>query len=222
MAFDQDTDGVIRARHLRAFDWLEHGFGTLDSEGWAPPDATVTVKQIHSAAVIVAGRPAGCLGEGDAIVTNRPGVRVAIRTADCIPVLIADIRRRAVAAVHAGWRGTAGRIAAEAVSEMRRQFASSPGDLHAAIGPGIGECCYEVGAEVIVRMAEFFPELGEVTAPAKVNLVEANRRQLLAAGIPATQIEAAGLCTRCLNRRFHSFRRDGEKAGRMVSAIGIR
>lgn len=222
MGFEQDPDGVIRAQALRGLDWLEHGFGTLQSEGWAPPERTATLKQVHSASVIVAERPAECLGEGDAMVTNCPGVRLAIRTADCIPVLLADHKRRAVAAIHAGWRGTASQIAEAAVATMRQQFGSEPADLHAAIGPGIGACCYEVGAEVVLCLAQFLPEVRSKTLPAKINLVEANRRQLVAAGIPKGQIEAAGMCTRCLTGRFHSFRRDGEKAGRMVSAIEIR
>ncbi len=222
MAFFEDSDGVIRAQALGRYAWLDHGFGTLHSEGWAPPERTATLKQIHSAAVIVAEAPAGCLGEGDALVTNVPGVKLAIRTADCIPVLMVDTRRRAVAAIHAGWRGTAAGIVAATVERMRAEFRSEPGDLHAAIGPGIGECCYEVGGEVLARMAPFLPEVAQMSAPAKIDLVEANRRQALEAGLPEGQVYAARLCTQCDERRFHSYRRNGEKAGRMVSAIAIR
>ena len=152
------------------------------------------------------------LGEADALLEDRPGAVVAVKTADCIPVLLADERRHAVAAVHAGWRGTAAGIAARAVEAMTARFGSNPADLHAAVGPGIGACCYEVGPEVA---AQFGLE-GRV----HLDLPAENRRQLANSGIPTGRIYVSGLCTMC-RPEFHSFRRDREAAGRMYSFIGI-
>jgi polyphenol oxidase len=139
---------------------------------------------------------------------------VAIKTADCIPILLVDERHRAVAAVHAGWRGTVARIAPAAVEAMARRFATGPRDLHAAIGPGIGKCCYEVGPEVAVQ----FGEQGR----AHISLADANRAQLLEAGVTPERTYASNLCTMCLGEEFHSFRRDGQAAGRLYSFAGIR
>ena len=123
---------------LSELEWLEHGFGTksapLSQEGMA------TLKQIHSAQVLVA-EAAGLIGEGDALVTARAGVTVSVRTADCYPILLADVEQRVVAAVHAGWRGTHAEIVIEALRKMQ----SDPRNVRAAIGPGIGKCCYHVG-----------------------------------------------------------------------------
>jgi YfiH family protein len=128
-----------------------------------------------------------------------------------VPILLVDERRRAVAAVHAGWRGTAARIAPGVVSAMAERFGTDPGDLHAAIGPGIGKCCYEVGPEVTAHFGE--------QRRAHIDLGEANRRQLLAAGVRADRIHASNLCTRCIDQ-FHSFRRDGA-TGRQYTFAGI-
>lgn len=208
-------DGVYRARPLAALDWLEHGFGSRHAEGWAPSQHTVTVRQIHSDVVLRASEGPGCIGEGDALITDRPGVKLAIRTADCIPMLFVDRNRRAVAAVHAGWRGTASRIGPKTVTRMMTEFGSEPHRLEVAIGPGIGGCCYEVGMEVL-------EQLEDRGTNRKVDLTEINRQQLRAAGVSQDKIYTVKLCTRCLPEEFHSYRRDQAQAGRMVSAIGIR
>jgi hypothetical protein len=153
------------------------------------------------------------LGEGDALLENTSGSVVAIKTADCLPILLVDDRHRAVAAVHAGWRGTVAGIAQRAVEAMRAQFGSVPEDLRAAIGPGIGECCYEVGPEVAAQ----FGRQGR----AHVDLAEANRRRLMDAGVTPERIYASNLCTMCRADEFHSFRRDKEAAGRLFSFAGI-
>lgn len=210
----KDERQVYRVPAWSAFDWLDHGFGTRHSLDFNALQAA-TVKQIHSGFVLPAAEPAGCIGEGDALITDRQGVRLAIRTADCIPVLLVDPLRRAVAAIHAGWRGTLAAISSSAVHRMHTAFGSRPDDIHAAIGPGIGVCCFEVGAEV----GGLFQ--AEVTEKVHLNLPELNRAQLLEVGVPARQIEVAGLCTRCQESEFHSFRRDRERAGRMVSSIMI-
>jgi YfiH family protein len=163
---------------------------------------------------VAAGGRSGLLGEGDALIEDQPGSVVAVKTADCIPVLLVDERRRAVAAVHAGWRGTAAGIAVGAVAAMGRGFGTKAEDLHAAIGPGIGKCCYEVGAEV----AERFGGQGR----GHIDLAAANRRQLEESGVTPQRIYASNLCTMCRSEEFDSFRRDQAAAGRMYSFAGIR
>jgi len=212
--FYRDSENIYRVTELDAFPWLVHGFGTRLSDIPAAFAQLATLKQIHSASCVTAEGRTGQLGEGDALIENQPGSVVAVKTADCIPVLLVDERRRVVAAVHAGWRGTAARIAADAVALMGRRFGTSAGDLHAAIGPGIGECCYEVGAEV----AERFGGQGS----GHIDLAAANRRQLEESGVTPRRIYASNLCTMCRGEEFDSFRRDREKAGRMYSFAGIR
>ncbi len=211
--FYKDSRQLYRVRPLDRFEWLTHGFGT---RAFTANGEFATVRQIHSDRCILAGGRRGCLGEGDALVEDTPGSSVAVKTADCIPVLLVDERRRAVAAVHAGWRGTAQRIVPAAIEAMAREFGTRPQDLHAAIGPGIGACCYEVGPEVAARFGL------EPDGPVHLDLPAHNRRQLLEAGVGPARIYTAGLCTRCRAAEFHSFRRDREQAGRMYSFAGIR
>ena len=218
--FHLDSSGAYRVPAFLEFPWLEHGFGTRAATSWPDPSRLALLKQIHSTTVIEAKSP-GWLGQGDALTTNVPGLLTGIRTADCVPILLVDSRNRAVAAVHAGWRGTAGRIAAATAAEMGRLFGTSPTDLHAAIGPAIGECCYEVGPEVARRFAPWWPALESIDRPAHLDLVETNRRQLQEAGIPRERIFTGAVCT-CCTGTLHSFRRDKDAAGRMISAIGIR
>jgi len=136
-----------------------------------------------------------------------------VKTADCIPVLLTDGRLHAIAAVHAGWRGTAAHIVQAAIDAMKQRFGTNPADLHAAIGPGIGACCYEVGPEV---MAQFGGQ-----GRGHLDLEAENRCQLEDAGVTPSRIYASHLCTRCRADEFHSFRRDREAAGRMYSFVGI-
>jgi YfiH family protein len=212
--FYRDPRHIYRVPELDALPWLVHGFGTRLAE---IPEATgplTTLKQIHSATCVLAGGRSGNLGQGDALLENTAGAVVAVKTADCIPILLVDDEHRAVAAVHAGWRGTVAQIARHAVDAMRKRFGSSPATLQAAIGPGIGKCCYEVGPEV----AQHFGATGK----AHVDLAAANRQQLLEAGLASGRIYAADLCTMCRPDEFHSYRRDKDAAGRMYSFAGIR
>ena len=212
--FYKDSRQVYRIPELDELPWLVHGFGTRDSDipGWF--ENLATIKQIHSAIVVNADGRCGILGQGDALLEDRPGAVVAVKTADCMPILLVDDEHRAVAAVHAGWRGTAAHIVPAAVTAMRETFGTNPTGLHAAIGPGIGKCCYEVGPEVAVQ----FGEQGR----AHISLSDANRTQLLAAGVTPERIYASNLCTMCLAEEFHSFRRDADAAGRLYSFAGIR
>jgi len=207
---------------LAQFEWLEHGFGTRAAGPWLGEAEDAALDQIHSDIVVKAEGTRGRLGFGDALVTDTAGLMVGVRTADCVPILLADSRRRAVAAVHAGWRGTLARIAARAVDAMGREFGTRPLDLVAAIGPAIGPCCYEVGPDVAGKFAALAPELAACRSPAHLDLVEINRKILAEAGVPEARIRAAGLCTSCRAADFYSYRREGERAGRMLTAIGVR
>jgi hypothetical protein len=188
---------------------MQHGFGTRADT--IPQDSMASLKQIHSG-IVLPGEQIGCAGEGDALVTAREGISISVRTADCYPILLADDRNRAVAAVHAGWRGTAAQIVVRALEEMHRLYGTNAADVHAAIGPGIGECCYEVGAEVARQFG--FNQAG------RIDLAAINRRQLLDAGVAEHRIDVLGGCTKCDAHLFHSYRRDQLAAGRMVSYIG--
>ena len=210
--FYLDSEQIYRCSELDSLDWLLHGFGTRNADVPALFSQLATVKQVHSAICVAAEGRSGVLGEADALLEDRPGAVVAVKTADCIPVLLADQRHRAVAAVHAGWRGTAAGIVQRAVEAMGARFGTVAADLHAAIGPGIGKCCYEVGPEVAAQ----FGLHGRV----HLDLPEENRRQLINTGIPKDHVYVSGLCTMC-GQEFDSFRRDKELAGRMYSFIGI-
>jgi YfiH family protein len=218
MAFDRDADQIYRVRELEVFPWLVHGFGTRNADIPGLFANLATLKQMHSSTCLPADGRAGLIGEGDALLEDAPGAVVAVRTADCIPILLVDERLRAVAAVHAGWRGTAAGIARRAVEAMRERFGTDAGDLHAAIGPGIGGCCFEVGPEVAAEFGR--NDVGNDRV--HIDLAAENRRQLLEAGVTDERIYASNLCTKCLSGDFHSFRRDREAAGRLFSFAGIR
>lgn len=190
---------------------MTHGFGTRNS---APLSCDVSsVKQIHSNLVILADQP-GLLGEGDALVTNRPGLAISIRTADCYPILLADTRNRAIAAIHAGWRGTAAQIVIGTLEKMKAEFGTEPADVLAAIGPGIDLCCYEVGEDVAAIFG--------LAKGTHLDLISENWKQLEKAGVSRQNIQALDVCTFCDAERFFSYRREKEKAGRMTSFIMLR
>ena len=188
---------------------------------------------------------------GDGLITATPGLLLAIQTADCLPVILVDAKRHVVGVFHAGWRGTVKRIVEKGVGEMHRCFGSRPRDLKAAIGPGIQGCCYEVGEDVRTQfesqfaygsslfretkdsdpVREKYPLLfltarapGHSELPKKIflDLVEANRQQLLAAGVPKKSIEASPLCTNCHPELLFSYRAERGKTGRMMGVAGIR
>ena len=212
--FYLDSNHSYRVTELDEIPWLVHGFGTRRAEIQARFPQLATLKQIHSTECIAGAGRGGVLGTGDALVENTPGAVVAVKTADCVPLLLVDPVHRAVAAVHAGWRGTVANIAQRAVAAMGARFGSRAGDLHAAIGPAIGKCCYEVGPEVAAQFG--------VDGRAHIDLAGTLRGQLEAAGIGAPRIYLARICTRCSPAEFHSFRRDGAPAGRQYSWAGVR
>jgi YfiH family protein len=214
------NDNVYRADKLDRLSWLEHGFGTRLSAKWPDHVQLATLRQIHSDKVVVADR-AGVIGEGDALISARPGLTVAIRTADCLPVLIADAKNKAVGAVHAGWRGIVREVAPRAIEAMGREFGSRPEDLIVGLGPSIGACCFEVGPEVAIRFSDLFPERQDLSVKTKIDLTEAMVRQLRRIGVPPGQIASSPFCTYCQSSFFHSHRRDGDAAGRMISGIRV-
>jgi polyphenol oxidase len=198
----------------------------LAASGGVPRGSLAAVHQVHGAAVIDAQA-----GEGDArpradgLVSGDPSLMLTVRVADCAALLIADGRRGAVAAVHAGWRGTAAGIAAAAVARLRDLYGSHPADLVAALGPSIGPCCYTVGAELVEAFQEGGHDerdLGRWFRPGErlqLDLWAANRDQLEAAGVPAAAIFVSGLCTACYPEWFYSYRREGRAAGRLVGFV---
>ena len=213
------NSGAIQCEALLAFNWLDHSFTTRMCHVPADAGAPVTLRQIHSNLVWNAQGLSNRQCEGDALVTNEIGKRIGIRTADCVPLLLADPVTRAVAAIHAGWRGTVSAISRVAVEKLTAEFGVNPGNLHVAIGPAIRGCCYEVGSEVVRQLAPLFPEWVDRESSRKVDLVEANRRILIAAGIPPHRIHDSGLCTHCDSERFFSYRRNPDDPGRMVASI---
>jgi YfiH family protein len=212
---------VMRAQSLEALPWLEHGFGTRSSSDWLSDSPVATLRQIHSDRVLVA-EGTGCLGDGDALICNRPGIYLSIRTADCLPILIADPIHRAIAAVHAGWRGTVLQIVPKTLKAMRENFGTLPEDVVVVVGPGIGACCFEVGPEVASQFAAFFPERQDLSGHTRIDLGETTLRQLRRNGVATGQLATSDVCTVCRPDLFHSFRRDRDAAGRMVTAIRIR
>jgi purine-nucleoside/S-methyl-5'-thioadenosine phosphorylase / adenosine deaminase len=208
----------------------------------------IPLKQIHSDAIRVFPQPAADICKGDASTTNRPGLLLGIQTADCVPILLVDPKKRAVAAIHAGWRGTLARITQKAVGRMQFEFGSKPADLLSAIGPSIGPCCYEVAADFVTKFTAQFadagdyfdePRSGEEPNPLQwlnmkppghqpppknvhLDLRKANRSQLLAAGLRTQNIFVSNLCTACHTDLLFSHRREGPLSGRLMSAIGLR
>jgi len=197
-------------------------------------------RQVHGRTVVVVRDRDGvpdAAPEADAFVSSSRDVAVAIRAADCVPLLMADRTRPVVAAVHAGWRGTAARVAVAALETMAREFSTRPSDVVAAIGPCIGPCCYEVGSELVDAFAAagherylvdrwfLAPRRGPFEAGAetrpklRLDVPGANRDQLLLAGVPEDQIFSSGLCTAMHLDVLTSYRAEREAAGRLAGVI---
>ncbi len=158
----------------------------------------------------------------DVLVTSSAAKTLMLRYADCTPVLLADPKRRAVAAVHAGWRGSAVRAAGAAVEALRDQFGSQPRDIVAGIGPAIGPCCYTVGQDVVEAFADRPDLFSRTEGGQRLDLWAANQQALVEAGVPSEQIEVAGICTQCQAERFFSHRANGgQPAGRFAALIRL-
>jgi YfiH family protein len=184
-----------------------------------------TLAQRHGTEVVRA-EEVDSRAPADALITDLAGLLLGVQSADCVPILLYDPRHRAVGAIHAGWRGTAARIASTAVEAMGASYDSRPEDLWAVIGPAIGPCCYEVGPEVQEAIERVAPGAGMAigTGPSgrpSVNLWRANRILLDDAGIRSDHILLVNLCTRCHADLFPSHRRDGPGCGRLLGFIGL-
>lgn len=215
------------------------------------PWSLVALKQIHSDIIHVVRSAEPPRLTGDGLITNVAGIALAVMTADCFPVILVDKKRRAAGVFHAGWRGTVQRIAEKGLGIMRHEFGTVPKDVFAAIGPGIQQCCYEVGEELRTEFGsqftygqELFSEVkdsdpvrekypllfmnqrapghGDQCIKLHLDLREANRRQLIQAGVPARQITALEHCTSCDTSRFFSHRAAKGRTGRMMAVVGIK
>jgi len=245
LGFTQHDSRAAVERNRRFF--LEELGATNGRKNWP----LVSLRQIHSDLIHRVDRVPEQPLAGDGMVTDTPGLVLAVLTADCLPIILADRKRRAVGVFHAGWRGTVKRIVEKGVGEMRKHFGSDPRNLVAAIGPGVQDCCYEVGEEVRTRfegqfsyanrlfrevkesdpVREKYPLLfltarapghGELPVKLFLDLVDANRRQLLDAGVPARNIDAEAPCTVCHPELLFSFRAEKGVTGRLMGAAGIR
>ncbi len=177
------------------------------------------VRQVHGARVVHLDAASAPTEEADAVVSTEAGLAACVSVADCVPVLVADPGSGAVCAVHAGWRGTLARIAAEAVRAFARISSAPPARLLAAIGPSIGPCCYEVSHDLAERFrAELGPVVRGGPAP-RLDLWAANRRILEAAGVGPERIDCIGRCTACERDAFFSHRRDAGRTGRQMAFI---
>jgi YfiH family protein len=189
-----------------------------------------TLSQVHSNRVYIIddNHGDGNRPQADALATRGEGIALAVQTADCLPVLIADPVKRAVAAVHSGWRGTLARVLLQTIFEMEKAFDSRPSDLIVAVGPGIRACCFEVGPEVADLFEKDYAP-SKLLRPAEgwpgkhfLDLSKALEAQMDLAGVQVENRYDLGACTRCGADRFFSYRAEGSAAGRMMAVIGIR
>jgi YfiH family protein len=223
MTKEDDRDMVLENRRIL----VEAACARDHAEDRQPAWPLVSTRQIHSATILTLNEPPPApLEPADGLTTQVPSLLLAILTADCVPVLLADVRHRAVGVFHAGWRGTVARIVEQGVGVMQNQHGSDPADLLAAIGPSIGPCCYEVGEEVTQSFYQAFSYAPNLFADQHLDLWQANRRQLLAGGIPKANITTLAQCTACTregdgSRRFFSHRAEHGVTGRMMSVAGI-
>lgn len=178
-------------------------------------------KQIHGDDILVVKggvRTSKSCPDADAYITDEKNLPIAIRTADCVPVFIFDPVHRVIGLAHAGWKGTYKQLAAKTIQKMQEKYTSQPSDLKIALGPSIRECCYQVGEE----FRDHFPSrVRDREGRLYADVVGANRDQLLKAGVRPENIFDSRLCT-CCNKDYFSFRRDGEKAGRMISVMMLK
>jgi polyphenol oxidase len=205
------TARPIQSTLLATIPGVEHGFGTRQSEPWPMYEPTIRLRQVHSAQVV---DETGDMAEADALITEKAGIWISVKTADCVPLLLATKDGQKVAAVHAGWRGAAAKIVANTLTKL------GTADVMVAMGPSIGACCFEVGPEVAEAFQAEFPDLTfDGKRKVMLDLREALFRQLVTLGVAANDIERLPDCTKCDAQQFHSFRRDSVAAGRMISAI---
>jgi YfiH family protein len=202
------------------------------SSGWVGGFGEVfTVKQVHGDKICVINSelrtPNSELIKADAIITNVKSLPIGILTADCLPVILADVKGKAVGIVHAGRVGTSLEISKKTAAGIMEEFDIPSRDIIAVIGPGIGECCYEVGDNCINPFKEKFSYWRDIAVKKDdekwmLDIKKANRMQLIEAGLKQENILTTKFCTSCHNDRFFSYRREGKKAGRMLSFVAIK
>jgi YfiH family protein len=203
--------GVVHGFFGRGQDGAQGDTDIQAAFGLSEATDLLLPRQVHGANILQVDTDSGSrLGDGDAVTTDRPGTLIGVATADCVPILLVAPTARACAAIHAGWRGTAADITRKAVATLADRFAVQTGDLEAAIGPAICGACYEVGEEVVYSLTAAHADLRAI-----------NRALLIAAGLPPDRVHLVGGCTAC-DTAFpcHSYRRDGQAAGRQLSVIG--
>jgi polyphenol oxidase len=245
LGFTKEDSRALVEKNRAAF--LQKLGAQADKKPWP----LITVRQIHSDLIHCVTTPSKEALAGDGLITATPGIVLGIQTADCLPVMLVDKKKRAVGVFHAGWRGTLKRIAEKGAGEMHRFFGTNPRDIKAVVGSGIRNCCYEVGEEVrsafeskFAYTSDLFREVkesdhirerypllfltsrapGHSDLPKKIflDLAEANRRQLLDAGVLAKNIEVSPLCTSCHTDILFSHRKEHGNTGRMMAAVGIK
>jgi YfiH family protein len=224
LAGDRKWRAVFGLRGPHPMEILAKHFGLQQNQ-------IATVRQVHGDSIWVMDAsqtpgPSGPEREADAIITNRAGVAITVRTADCLPILIWDENREVVGAVHAGWRGSLYAIASKTILTMRSSFECDPKSLRVGIGPAIGPCCYEVNGRVLKPLRDQFEYWREVVVEkgngkGMLDLAGLNVRQLTASGVSPERITVAGACTFCDPEHFYSYRRDGDSSGRMINGIMI-
>ena len=223
---EDDAENIYenRRRFLKLFDgeWLLTGCWQVHG---------VDIRAVRS--LEDADQKPGVLGDDqycDALVSKTPNVLLAVKTADCVPVLIGDPVTGSFAAVHAGWRGTSSSIVQRAIEQLKSDYGTDPNTLRVAIGPAANACCYEVGSDVIGTFTERFANADSLFATtrdghARIDLHRANREQLISAGVSADRIHTAPFCTMDRNDLFFSYRQEKKlhgRVGRLMSVIGIR
>ena len=189
-------------------------------------EALITPRQVHGSDILVINETNEDYShflsvEGDAVITNQPNVMIGVCVADCVPIILCDPVKKIIAVVHAGWKGTAARLATKTVAGMQSEFGSEPGHIHAAIGPCIQKCCYEVDEPVRKAFQQSgvpWDECTELITPGKwqLDLAAANRELLLQAGLLSEAIQLSDQCVCCHSEQFFSYRRDKEDSGRQI------
>jgi len=218
------TAATLRLKD-RPDEWI-----SLAAYAGVEPEKLLRLRQVHGNSVVCVSRGMDAHWEppeADAAITSDGSVALVVQVADCAPILLADPDGHAVAAVHAGWRSTMRRIAIRTVERMHAEFGTDPATLVAAIGPSLGECCGEMGEEVVEAFRSAGHEERDLTrwfsrasgSRPHFKLWDANRDQLLAAGLRPEAIHVAGLCSRTYKDAFHSYRAAGSAAGRMAAVI---
>ncbi len=195
-------------------------------------EALVTPRQVHGSDILVINEPNEDFShflsvEGDAVITNQPNVMIGVCVADCVPILLCDPENKVIAVIHAGWKGTASRLVVKTVSGMRSEFGTDPARLHAAVGPCIQKCCYEVDEPVrkaFLQGGLAWDSCAELKSPGKwhLDLGAANRELLLIAGLPEHAIQLSEQCVCCHSEQFFSYRRDKDDSGRQMGFIMLK